>query len=113
MAIFIALVFMLLLPASPSNPTSLLLPKISLFTERERLILINRVVSDDKAKAQTSNRIQLKRDIVQTLLNWRQWSHYAIGLLACAPNAALPLYAPKLIQGFQFESRSPYAANPA
>lgn len=104
MAIFIAILFLLALPESPSNPTSLLLPKICVFTSRERKILQARVYQSDAEQRNAGHNLDLKRDVLGTILNWRVWSHLILAVAASSSTSALILYTPALIKSFNFES---------
>ena len=103
MTVFVAMVFILLLPASPHDPRSV--ARISIFSSRERDVLVGRVVAEEAAKKEADRRLNLK-EILKTLGNWRIWPHMLIAIAGIAPGAVLMLYAPALIQSFRFDSKS-------
>ncbi|KAM0786791.1 hypothetical protein ACM66B_002225 [Microbotryomycetes sp. NB124-2] len=103
MAVLVAILFILLLPASPKRPTPLFFPRLSIFTERERHILAARVVQDDKEKAQSATKIALA-DILATVTNPRLWAHMLITMTLIVPVSALGLYLPRLIRSFGFDT---------
>jgi hypothetical protein len=104
MAIFVSLLFASILPASPTNPSSLLFPKLSLFNARERQILVARVYNDDSAKKDSGKKLGVKKDILGTLGNWRVWPHVLMAICLIGPTGAMGTYTPTLIKGFKFES---------
>jgi len=106
MAILVAILFASILPASPLKPSALLFPKLSLFNERERQILVARVNNDDAAKRNSAKKLGVKKDILGTLGNWRVWPHVLIAICLIAPTGAMGTYTPTLIKGFKFESES-------
>jgi hypothetical protein len=106
MAIFVALLFIILLPASPRNPRSLLFPKFSFFSEHERRILLARVHNDDAAKKASHRRLSIRGDVIGTLGNWRVWPHVLIATSLIAPTSAMGTYTPSLIKSFKFPSES-------
>lgn len=106
MAIFVAVLFFLLLPGSPSVPTPLLFPRFSVFTVKERRILTARIWSEDEAKKSSSGKLKLRRDVLDTLGDWRVWPHALMAVCPISALAAMGLYAPSLIRSFDFGSRS-------
>ncbi|KAK4057507.1 hypothetical protein OIO90_001576 [Microbotryomycetes sp. JL221] len=103
MAVAVAVLFILLLPASPSRPTPLLFPRSSFFTERQRQILMARVIADDKQKAASASKITTK-EIVAVVTNPRIWAHMLITITTIIPVSALGLYQPRLIKSFGFDT---------
>ncbi|KAK4052702.1 hypothetical protein OIV83_001989 [Microbotryomycetes sp. JL201] len=103
MAIFVAILFILLLPASPQRPSPLFFRRLSLFTERERHILAARVVRDDQEKAKSAQKISVA-DVVATITNPRIWAHMLITMTVITPVSALGLYLPRLIKSFGFDT---------
>ena len=87
MAIFVSILIIFFLPASPSRPRPLFLP-VRYFNDREEQILAHRVVLDDHAKSDTSRRLT-RKEITGTLLNWRIWPHVLMAIAYIAPTACL------------------------
>jgi len=104
MAILVSLLFVALLPTSPTNPRPLLFPKFSFFNEREREVLLARVHNDDAAKKNSAKKLEVGKDIIGTLANWRVWPHVLIAMALIAPTGAMGTYTPTLIKGFKFGS---------
>ena len=86
--IFVGLVFLFFLPASPLNPSPILFPKWKYFSERESHILHTRILVDDPNKARGGIRIT-GRDVWTTVTNWRLWPHLLITLTALQPASVL------------------------
>lgn len=106
MAVFIGILFFFLLPESPSRPTSLLLPRLCVFNEREREILKSRILLDDARQAHSGDKMHVKKDVLGTILTWRVWPHVLITIVVPVANTVLILYTPSIIQSFKFESES-------
>lgn len=106
MAIFAAVLFFLLLPGSPSIPTPLLFPRFSVFTVKERRILTARIWSEDEAQKSSSGKLKIKKDVLDTLGDWRVWPHALMAICPISTVSAIGIYAPTLIQSFEFGSRS-------
>ncbi|WWC60694.1 uncharacterized protein I303_103270 [Kwoniella dejecticola CBS 10117] len=102
MALFVAVLLLLFLPASPHTPTSLFLP-IRLWSPRQEEILVARMVKDDEKNKRSSHQITIK-DIIGTLSNWRIWPHVLIAICLISQTGALGTYGPSLIKGFNFDT---------
>lgn len=79
--ILASFIFAALFPGIPRNPITLL--KLSYFNERERSILVKRVIIDDPSKGQ-KKRAVTKEQLFTTV------SHYSIFQLHIIPNPSLP-----------------------
>ena len=101
MTVFVAVLLLLLLPASPQDPIAV--SRFSIFTAREHQILVARVVQEDSAKRQAGRKLNV-REIFGTLGNWRIWPHVLIAIALIAPTSAIGTYGPTLIKGFNFDS---------
>jgi hypothetical protein len=104
MAILVSIFFVAVLPTSPANPRPLLFPKFSFFNENERRVLLARVHIDDAAKKNSVKKLEIRKDILGTLGNWRVWPHVLIAIALIAPTGAMGTYTPTLIKGFKFGS---------
>ncbi|WVW87157.1 hypothetical protein I302_109214 [Kwoniella bestiolae CBS 10118] len=102
MAMFIAILLIMLLPASPHIPKPLILP-IRLWTPRQEEILLARMVKDDEVNKKSNHRLAIK-DITGTLSNWRVWPHVLIAICLISQTGALGTYGPTLIKGFNFDT---------
>jgi len=96
--IFVGIIFVLFMPASPLNASPIFFPKWQYFSERERHILHTRVLLDDPNKARGGIKIT-GRDVWKTVINWRLWPHLLITLTALQPASVLSsfLASPLLI----------------
>lgn len=103
LSIFCFLVFLTFLPNSPKNPLPLLFKRLTLFTPREREIILARVVIDDEHKFDT-HRPLTRQEILGTLGNWRNYPHVLDAISLIATTAALGQYLPTLIKGFGFDT---------
>jgi MFS family permease len=102
MAIFVSILFILFLPASPFNPRPMFLP-IRYFNEKDQQILVARVLNDDKAKATSAKKITVK-EVVSTLADWRKYPHLLLATAVISQTAAIGTYSPTLIRSFKFDS---------
>ena len=84
----VGIVFLLFLPASPSNPSPIFFPKWKYFNDRESHILHARILINDPNKARGGIRITGK-DVWRTVTNWRRWPHLLITLTALQPASVL------------------------
>lgn len=103
MAIFCALLFLILLPDSPERPVPLFFSGLTLFTEREKEIIRARVVLDDVNKAK-GRRPLTRKEIVDTLLHWRNYPHLLHAIACIGATSAMGQYGPLLIKGFGFST---------
>ncbi|KAH6678850.1 major facilitator superfamily domain-containing protein [Plectosphaerella plurivora] len=97
--VLIGIFFLAVFPKSTSNPTSLFGARY--FTERERLILTERIIRDDPSKAQPRQRISWK-ELRETLSNWRLLPHVGLTICGIAPSSAFGSYAPSLVVGMGY-----------
>ncbi|PYH83059.1 MFS transporter [Aspergillus uvarum CBS 121591] len=80
------------LPSSPTNTTSVLCPK-NWYTEREEVIMINRLLRDDPSKGLTHiNESATLHDIVSAWKDPSMWGLYLIGLVAYIPQSPVSSY---------------------
>ncbi|KAI0699337.1 MFS general substrate transporter [Cerioporus squamosus] len=83
LAIGIASFFMM--PPSPTQTKAWFRPK-GWFSEREEVIMVNRVLRDDPSKSNMHNREGLTvRKIWHILKDWRMWPIYALGIVFMVP----------------------------
>ncbi|EGN93183.1 hypothetical protein SERLA73DRAFT_172335 [Serpula lacrymans var. lacrymans S7.3] len=74
-----------LMPPGPTQTKAWFRPK-GWFTEREEIIMVNRVLRDDPSKSDMHNREGLTpRMIFIALCDWRMWPLYVLGLLHMIP----------------------------
>ncbi|KAH6683625.1 major facilitator superfamily domain-containing protein [Plectosphaerella plurivora] len=97
------LIFILIFPKDPSNPVSIM--GFSYFDERQKYILRQRIIADDKTKAAQADRNVTRGELFQTpqLTNWRLIPHVIITLCYLSPAQALGSYGPLLIVGMGFD----------
>ncbi|KAF8628256.1 hypothetical protein AX15_004030 [Amanita polypyramis BW_CC] len=74
-----------LMPPGPTQTKAWFRPK-GWFTDREEIIMVNRVLRDDPTKSDMHNRQGLSvKMIYEALVDWRMWPLYAFGLLHLIP----------------------------
>lgn len=98
-ALFCAVVFLLFLPDSPHRPRTVL--GWTVFSARERAIVLQRVVGDDAHKAGKRRRLTT-REVLSTLGQWRNYPHVLHATACIAATGAMSQYQPLLIKGFGF-----------
>ncbi|KAE8541474.1 hypothetical protein D1P53_002835 [Cryptococcus gattii VGV] len=103
LSIFCFFVFLTFLPNSPQNPFPLLFKRFTLFTPREREIILARVIIDDEHKFD-SHRPLTRQEIFGTLGNWRNYPHVLAAISLISTTAAMGQYLPTLIKGFGFDT---------
>ncbi|KAF8921857.1 major facilitator superfamily domain-containing protein [Mucidula mucida] len=79
------LVSFMMMPAGPTQTKAWYRPK-GWFTEREEIIMVNRVLRDDPSKSDMHNREGLSpKMILVALADWRMWPIYCLGLVHMIP----------------------------
>ncbi|KAF4781593.1 major facilitator superfamily transporter [Colletotrichum scovillei] len=88
----LAVMAFLWLPASPTNTTTVLWRK-PWYTERQEVIMINRILRDDPAKGLTALKEPMTfKDIKNAWLDPSMWGLYLIGLVAYIPATPVQAY---------------------
>ncbi|EXF75469.1 hypothetical protein COL5a_010132 [Colletotrichum fioriniae] len=88
----LAVMAFLWLPASPTNTTTALWRK-PWYTERQEVIMINRILRDDPAKGLTALKEPMTfKDIKNAWLDPSMWGLYLIGLVAYIPATPVQAY---------------------
>jgi len=100
LTIVAGVVFVVLFPGTPSNPVSL--AGVRLFTEREQLILRERVFLDDPNK-RTAKKSIPARDVLKALASVKLWPHALLTIVTLAPSTALWSYAPTIVTSFGYD----------
>ncbi|KAG8740042.1 hypothetical protein FRC10_004800 [Ceratobasidium sp. 414] len=84
------------LPPSPTQTKGILRGKNGWFTEREEIIMVNRILRDDPSKGDMHNRQALHfSDFWASITDYDNWGLYLIGLCAY-----IPPWVPLIILGF-------------
>ncbi|KAI0756305.1 MFS general substrate transporter [Daedaleopsis nitida] len=74
-----------MMPPSPTQTKAWFRPK-GWFTEREEIIMVNRVLRDDPSKSNMHNREGLSVKKIWTILkDWRMWPIYGLGIVFLVP----------------------------
>ncbi|KAI0800680.1 MFS general substrate transporter [Fomes fomentarius] len=74
-----------MMPPSPTQTKAWFRPK-GWFSEREELIIVNRVLRDDPSKSNMHNREGLSVKKIWTILkDWRMWPIYVLGIVFMVP----------------------------
>ncbi|KAI0756304.1 MFS general substrate transporter [Daedaleopsis nitida] len=85
LTLFIGVVSFFMMPPSPTQTKAWFRPK-GWFTEREEVIMVNRVIRDDPTKSDMHNREGLTiKAIAKVFMDWRMWPVYILGLLHMVP----------------------------
>ncbi|KAK6820759.1 hypothetical protein PG995_003589 [Apiospora arundinis] len=108
LTVMIGLVSLLFLPSSPTATKSILCPK-PWYTEREEVIMINRILRDDPAKGLTALREPATfQDVKDAWSDKSVWGIYFIGLIAYIPATPVQAYLTLTLRNFGF---STFASN--
>ncbi|KEY65319.1 hypothetical protein S7711_01833 [Stachybotrys chartarum IBT 7711] len=99
MTLFIALLFVIILPRGPENPVSLV--GIRYFNERETSIIVERVLQDDPTKVHPRPHVS-PREIWDACTNWRLIGHILTIMAALAASAALFPFAPQIAASYGY-----------
>ncbi|EPQ60318.1 MFS general substrate transporter [Gloeophyllum trabeum ATCC 11539] len=85
MTLLVGLASYFLMPPSPTQTKAWYRPK-GWFTEREEVIMVNRVLRDDPSKSDMHNRQGLSpKMIFAALKDWKMWPLYILGLVHMIP----------------------------
>ncbi|KJA28565.1 hypothetical protein HYPSUDRAFT_177732 [Hypholoma sublateritium FD-334 SS-4] len=83
--LLVGLISFAMMPPGPTQTKAWYRPK-GWFTEREEVIMVNRILRDDPTKSSMHNREGLNiRMIWEALKDWRLWPIYALGLTHMVP----------------------------
>ncbi|KAK8008817.1 hypothetical protein PG991_011368 [Apiospora marii] len=108
LTVTIGIVSLLFLPGSPTATKSILCPK-PWYTEREEVIMINRILRDDPAKGLTALREPATfQDVKDAWSDKSVWGLYFIGLIAYIPATPVQAYLTLTLKNFGF---STFASN--
>ncbi|RKU43652.1 hypothetical protein DL546_005851 [Coniochaeta pulveracea] len=85
LTVLLSIISFLYLPSSPTNTTNILCPK-PWFTERQEVIMVNRILRDDPAKGLTAIYQKITwQDVKRTWKDPSLWGFFFIGLVAYIP----------------------------
>ncbi|KAF2136636.1 uncharacterized protein K452DRAFT_258800 [Aplosporella prunicola CBS 121167] len=76
--------------------------KLQYFTERERHIAVQRVLTDDPSKAPGSHKSITMRELKWALSDWTLYPHCLLTICALAPTSSFTSYGPKLVISFGY-----------
>lgn len=83
MTMIIGVLSWVLMPAGPCQTKSWFRGKSGWFSDREELILVNRLLRDDPSKGVMNNRQAVGPKLLwKALKDWEMWPLYLIGLVA-------------------------------
>jgi predicted MFS family arabinose efflux permease len=83
--LLVGLLSFVLMPPGPTQTKAWYRPK-GWFTEREEIIMVNRVLRDDPSKSDMHNREGLSVGMIwEAVKDWRLWPIYALGLTHMVP----------------------------
>ncbi|KAG8756359.1 hypothetical protein FRC12_010601 [Ceratobasidium sp. 428] len=91
------------LPASPTQTKGVLRGKNGWFSEREEIIMVNRVLRDDPSKGDMHNRQALQlSDFWASITDYDNWGLYLVGLCAYIPPAPPTAYLTLTLRSLGF-----------
>ncbi|GAB5589362.1 hypothetical protein Unana1_04262 [Umbelopsis nana] len=86
LTLVVGIISLFYLPASPTQTKGILRGKDGWFSEREEIIMVNRILRDDPSKGDMNNRTAVgPRDLWKSLCDYDNWGLYLIGLLSFIP----------------------------
>ncbi|KAG2185723.1 hypothetical protein INT43_002158 [Umbelopsis isabellina] len=101
--LIIGIVSFFYLPPSPTQTKGWLRGKNGWFSEREEVIMVNRVLRDDPSKGDMNNRTAVgPRDLWRSLCDYDNWGLYIIGLLAYVPTGPPAVYLTLTLKNLGF-----------
>ncbi|KAH8547517.1 transporter-like protein [Umbelopsis sp. PMI_123] len=101
--LIIGVVSFFYLPPSPTQTKGWLRGKDGWFSEREEIIMVNRVLRDDPSKGDMNNRQAVgPRDLWKSLCDYDNWGLYLIGLLAYIPSSPPSVYLTLTLKSLGF-----------
>ncbi|KAL8670639.1 MAG: hypothetical protein Q9168_004833 [Polycauliona sp. 1 TL-2023] len=93
------------LPPSPYQTASWFRGKNGWFTEREEIILANRIIRDDPSKGDMHNRQAVNAKLLwQALKDYDMWPIYLLGFTWTIPNACATAYLTLVLRGLKFDT---------
>ncbi|EAU92307.1 hypothetical protein CC1G_00526 [Coprinopsis cinerea okayama7 len=92
MTLLVGVASFFLMPPGPTETKTWFRPK-GWFTEREEVIMVNRVLRDDPSKSDMHNREGLSVKMIwEAICDWRLWPVYALGLVHMMPVGPPQIY---------------------
>ncbi|KAH9931993.1 MFS general substrate transporter [Epithele typhae] len=92
LTLLVGIISFFMMPPGPTQTKAWYRPK-GWFSEREEVIMVNRVIRDDPSKSDMHNREGLSpKKFWQVLLDWRIWPVYILGLIHFIPVTPPQLY---------------------
>ncbi|KIX92195.1 uncharacterized protein Z520_12076 [Fonsecaea multimorphosa CBS 102226] len=94
-----------LMPASPTQTASWLRGRNGWFTQREEIIMVNRVIRDDPSKGGMHNRQAITPSLLwQSLKDFDLWPLYILGLTFQIPMTPVQQYLTLSLRGLGFDT---------
>ncbi|THH12286.1 hypothetical protein EW146_g7763 [Bondarzewia mesenterica] len=98
------LISFVMMPAGPTQTKTWYRPN-GWFSEREEVIMVNRVLRDDPSKSDMHNRQGLSpRMIWEALRDWRMWPLYVLGLVHMIPTGPPQVYLTLSLRNLGFST---------
>ncbi|KAK0103873.1 hypothetical protein ONS96_004982 [Cadophora gregata f. sp. sojae] len=101
----LGLIAFILMPPSPTQTASKLRGKKGWFTEREEIIIINRVIREDPTKSGMHNREPITPKLLwKSIKDYDLWPLYILGLMFQIPETTPTQYLTQTLKGLGFDT---------
>ncbi|CAA7268074.1 unnamed protein product [Cyclocybe aegerita] len=104
MTLLVGIISFFLMPPGPTQTKAWFRPK-GWFTDREEIIMVNRVLRDDPSKSDMHNREGLNIKMIwKSIKDWRLWPVYALGLVHMMPVGPPQIYLTLSLRNLGFNT---------
>ncbi|KAI0699336.1 MFS general substrate transporter [Cerioporus squamosus] len=104
LTLLVGIISFFMMPPSPTQTKTWFRPK-GWFTDREEVIMVNRVLRDDPSKSDMHNREGLSvKMVLKVFLDWHMWPVYILGILHMVPVQPPQTYLTLLLRNLGFST---------